>query len=440
MPANVMGKHVPEINNPKTMNSKKKIVLILLIFLTIGAHIFGQDYCIPQRFIDSYYFRSRDIQFDKDIVYGQALNYKGKIQILDLDIFYPKQSVDSLKKRPLIMLVHGGDGDKTQMYKYAPLFAQRGFVVSTITCRKQTYKDKISILKEAYQSLQDTHAALRFLISHANEYGIDTSVVFVGGQSAGAVSSTGIAYMHQQDFDILYPKITESLGRMDNATNELDTRFTIKGVIDMFGQIADTSFISTEEAQNIPIIMFHGTADSSLSSYAKSVQISERFKNLDGCYQLHSKTGAGHGLNMSKYYIAAKTGCFIKSILCESCTSLEREIDNEDLNCDIVLPIDKSSQEKTYVKIDPSILAQFAGIYKSIEKDRNKIIVTMEGDHLICQDNSGYLNYELYSESPFDFFIKEDNLQIMFVKGLNDTVSGLTVFIDAKEINFKKKK
>jgi hypothetical protein len=244
--------------------------------------------------------------------------------------------------------------------------------------------------------------------------------------------------MHQQDFDKLYPEITRPLGRMDNSTNELNTKFTIRGVIDMFGQIADTSFISPKEAQNIPIIMFHGTADSSLSSYAKSVQISERFKNLGGCYQLHTKTGAGHGLNMSKYYIAAKTGCFIKSILCESCSSLVREIDNEDLNCDIVLPIDKNPQEKTYLKVDPSLLAQYTGIYKSIEKAKNKISITMKGGRLTCQDNSGNLNYELYPESSFDFFIKEDNLQIMFVKNKN-TVSGLTVFIDAKEINFKKK-
>jgi hypothetical protein len=103
--------------------------------------------------------------------------------------------------------------------------------------------------------------------------------------------------MIQQDFDNRYPKITKSLGRMDNATNELNTRFTIKGVIDMWGQIPDTSFISIEEAHNIPIIMFHGTADNSLSPYLKSVQISKRFKNLGGCYQLHTKTGAGHGQN-----------------------------------------------------------------------------------------------------------------------------------------------
>jgi hypothetical protein len=160
-------KHEPEIDNPKNMSMKKKTVCILLSFAMISAHVFAQDYCIPQRFTDSYYFRSRDIQYDKDIEYGQTVDYTGKIQILDLDIFYPKKTVDSFGKRPLIMLVHGGGGDKTSMYKYCPLFAERGFVVSTITCRKQTYKDEISILTEAYQSLQDAHAALRFLICNA---------------------------------------------------------------------------------------------------------------------------------------------------------------------------------------------------------------------------------------------------------------------------------
>jgi acetyl esterase/lipase len=419
---------------------KKKTVLILLIFLTIGAHLFAQDYCVSQRFTDSYYFRSRDIQHDKDIIYGQAVDSKGKIQILDFDIFYPKKSLDSLGKRPLIMLVHGGGGDKTSMYKYCPLLAERGFVVATISCRKQTYKDEISILMEAYQSLQDAHAALRFLIYNAEEYEIDTNAVFVGGQSAGALTSTALAYMVQLDFDNRYPKITKTLGRMDNATNELTAKFTIRGVIDMWGQIPDTSLISIEEANNIPIIMFHGTADSSLSPYAKSVQISKRFKNLGGCYQLHTKTGAGHGENMSKYYIAAKTGCFIKGILCESCCSFEREIDNQDLSCDIILPIDRNPEERAYINVDPSLLAQYAGIYKSVEKNRDKAIISLDNGYLILQDNEGSVKTELYPESPSDFFIREDNLQIMFIKDKNGKVFGLTVYIDAKELSFKKKK
>ena len=61
------------------------------------------------------------------------------------------------------MLIHGGGGNKTSMYKYCPLFSERGFVVATITCRTQINTNEVAGLKGAYQSLQDAHAALRFL-------------------------------------------------------------------------------------------------------------------------------------------------------------------------------------------------------------------------------------------------------------------------------------
>ncbi len=405
----------------------------------IGAQIFAQNYCIPQRFTDSYYFRSKDIQHDKDIVYGKAVDYKGNIKILDLDIFYPKKSVDSTGKKPLIMLVHGGGGNKTSMYKYCPLFAERGFVVATISCRTQINKDEISSLKGAYQTLQDAHAALRFLIYNANKYEIDTNAVFAGGQSAGALTSTALAYMVQQDFDNRYPDVTKSIGSMDNATNDLTTRFTIRGVIDMWGQIPDTSFISIEEANNIPIIMFHGTADSSLSPYIKSVQISKRFKNLGGCYQLHTKTGAGHGELMSKYYIAAETSCFIKRILCGSCISLEREIDNESFDCNNPLPIDAVPVERTGIRVDQTLFTQYTGKYIFVDDDRKKqtLQIFYQGEHLILEFIEGGFKTELLPESEDNFFMKDDNAQISFNKNKNGRIDKLTLFIDAKEIDAK---
>jgi len=418
---------------------------IFLVLIIVYSQLSAQEYCIPHRFVDNYYFKSRDIKLDKDIVYGQAINYKGKSEILDLDIYYPKQSVDTLNKRPLILLIHGGSsrGDKSKMDKYCPLFAQRGFVVSTINRRKGTGidPDEIEMLKEAYRALQDSHAALRFLVSNANEYGIDTAAVFVGGVSGGALMSTGISYMNQQDFDNRYSMITNLFGRIDNSTNELNTKFTVKGVVDMWGQIPDTEFISFEEAQKIPIIMFHGTADSSRSPYEKSLQIAERYQNLGGCYQLHTKTGAGHTQGISKYYIAEKTGCFIKRILCDSCNSFETEVDNQDLTCNNVLYLDKIPLNRTYIKLDPSIIAQYTGTYKTEGEQRNqKILIISENGHLFFQDKESEHKSELFAESENDFFLRDDNVQISFHMGKNENVTGLTFFIDAKEIHAKKKK
>ncbi len=416
----------------------KTAIIFLFLYCTLNTiNLYCQNYCMPGRFTNEYYFQSRDIQVDKDIIYGHAIDENGKTILLDLDVFYPKFSVDNLKQRPFIMLIHGGGGNKTSMYRFCPLFAERGFVIATITYRTQLNGDPISG-RNVYQSIQDAHAALRYLVSNEDKYGIDTNAIFIGGQSLGAVSSTSIAYLDQQDFDVLLPNIEKIAGRIDNSTNNLKTKFKIRGVIDMWGQIADTSFISSEEAHNIPIIMFHGTAD---SSYVKSVQISKRFKNLGGCYQLHTKTGAGHGQNMSKYYIAAKASCFIKSIFCGSCYQLEREINNKDITCDLPSRGDSTLWVRNFKPLNIILNKQFNGEFRYLDEDRNErvLIVSSENGHLFFCEKGDTEKTELFPESENDFYIKDFNAQISFNLDVHRKVIGLRYYIDAQEIFAKKK-
>lgn len=412
-------------------------MIILLVSTMIFSSLSAQDFNIPSRFVDNYYFRSRDIQVDKSIIYGQAKDFKGKIETLDMDLYYPSASVDSLTKRPMILLVHGGSkGDNSKMEKYCPLFAQRGFVVCNINRRKGRKNNKESeSYKEAYRSLQDAHAALRYIVYEAQKYCIDTSAIFVGGVSAGSLTAIGLSFMDQMNFDTYYPTITKTLGRIDESTNEINTKFTIRGVIDMWGQIPDTSFISREEALDIPLIVFHSTADSSLSNYQKALQLSSRYKNLGGCYQLHTSTGTGHVEGISKYYIAEQTGCFLKGILLNSCQSFEIEVDNENINCLNEMPIDSAIHQRSHIKLDSSIIHQYSGKYKT---KGEKIIIVTEKGHIFLTDEQNELNEELYPESENDFYLKDDNVQFAFSKNIKGRVSGLTIFIDAKEINFKK--
>lgn len=414
-----------------------KNTLLCLFSLLFFNQLNAQDYCIPHRFVDNYYFRSRNIQVDKNIRYGQGENYKGKTEILDLDLYYPSAAVDSLKKKPLIMLIHGGStGDNSGTEKYCPLFAQRGFVVGNINRRKGRMNNENSeYLKEAYRAVQDAHAALRFLVSNSEKYGIDTTAIFVGGLSLGALTAIGVSYMNQADYENQYPDIVGTLGQIDNLTNDLNTKFTIRGVIDMWGQIPDTSFISREEAINIPLIIFHSTADRSLSPYEKALQLAYRYKSLGGCYQLHTSTGTGHTEGISKYYIAEQTGCFLKSILCNSCNSLEIEVDNENFSCINTLPIDSSQYFRSNIKLEPSVIDQYAGIYKT-KDERIKFIV--ENGHLFIIDEQNAFKSELYAESENDFYLKDDNIQFTFNRNNRRQVKGLSLFIDAKKIDIKK--
>ena len=73
-----------------------------------------------------------------DIQYGEAINLRDISEKLLLDIYFP--SLDTLKKRPLVVFLHGGgfkNGDKAQGYPL--LFCQglvkRGYVVSSINYR-----------------------------------------------------------------------------------------------------------------------------------------------------------------------------------------------------------------------------------------------------------------------------------------------------------------
>lgn len=409
-----------------------------------SSYIFSQDYCIPNRFVDDYYFKSRDICVEKDIIYSKPPNNKGILVKLVMDIYYPKKSVDSLEYRPLIMLFHGGGfqrQDKEQSEKYCPLFAQRGFVTANINYRLGFIGeagDSASLLA-VYRAIQDAYSALQYLLHNSYKYGIDSNSIFVGGRSAGGVISLATAYMDQNNFNESYPWLSETLGDIDNTTNLNRKEYTIRGVINMWGVQSVESSISHLEIRKIPIIMFYGSKD---MTYDKCIELAEYFKNNNGCYQLHTRIGAGHAEDMSKNYIVAKTGCFIKSIFCNECITLEREIDNQDNFCDNILPIDSLPIDRSCIKIDQSLLDQYVGQYSYVDENRekHKLIISPKGDHLLLQEEKSGFKTELFPESEKDFFDRDNNAQTSFYKNKNDKVLGMTIFMDAKERKVKKYK
>ena len=87
------------------------------------------------------------------------------------------------------------------------------------------------------------------------------------------------------------------------------------------------------------------------------------------------------------------------------------------------------------MKLNTSIISDYAGIYKT-KKERIKIV--LEKEHLWITDEQNGFKAELYPESEIDFFLQEDNIQFTFNKNKKGKVMGITLFIDAKEINAKK--
>ena len=182
---------------------------------------------------------------------------------LHLDVFRPEG--DTLQKRPMIMFIQGGafyfgSKDDKAPARWCQHFASQGFVTVSIDYRIGFIPTKASIGRAAYRSVQDAHAAMRFLVAHQEEYGIDTSMMFVGGSSSGAITALNLAFMT----DEMRPGYTRKgflrtdLGGIDTCGNAIKAPFRIRGIVEMWGALADTAMM---RGHNIPILAFHGDAD-----------------------------------------------------------------------------------------------------------------------------------------------------------------------------------
>lgn len=189
------------------------------------------------------------------------------LQGLKMDIYEP--SGDTLRKRPLVLLLHGGAfilGDKAteSIQELAGDFARKGYVVAAINYRIGfNPASKSSLERAAYRAVQDARAALRFLSANAGKYGIDPDYVLLGGSSAGAITALNTAFMKEDE----RPESTggniwqlqKDLGGLDESGNDIRGNYTIRALINLWGAVNDTAII--DPGEKIPVLSVHGDAD-----------------------------------------------------------------------------------------------------------------------------------------------------------------------------------
>ena len=183
---------------------------------------------------------------------------------LNLDIYYPK--TDIFKKRPLVMLIHGGAfyiGSKESAAEntLATSLAKCGYVVASIDYRLGFKLLPSDIELSAYRAVQDAHAALRYLAHNAEGLGIDPNQVYVGGTSAGAVASLTVAFMNNDERPLRIQEAEKegTVSKIEASGNKYTEKFTIKAVANMWGAVADLNIISKDD--QISVLSIHGTAD-----------------------------------------------------------------------------------------------------------------------------------------------------------------------------------
>jgi acetyl esterase/lipase len=221
----------------------------------------------------------QNVQIEKDIVYGEAINYKGENEQLKLDMFLPEG--DKLTKRPVILWIHGGgftsgSKDSGVERRFAVDFAKRGYVCVSINYRLRP--DITNFSSALSDAVSDSETAVTWLVKNSNKYGLDPSHIAVAGYSAGAFTAINLCYNDSKKAQ--WPK-KSIFATIDLSGNNLNFGIAVKG--------------------DPPCIIFHGKNDV-IVPYEDSAMFYDNLKSSGVTSELVLLDEIDHNIGSNGYH------------------------------------------------------------------------------------------------------------------------------------------
>lgn len=272
-------------------------LLFLFILQFLNAGMFSNTNAAPKRYIDKVF---TSVKVTKDIKYATV----GSKSLL-LDIIEP--TGDTLTKRPVMVLVHGGgflEGSKADWGGeggFAYDYTKSGYVTVPINyrlLRNRPFSLEPDFISDGVKmAREDTMAAIRWLRANATKYRLDPDKIIVNGYSAGAMTALYTAYD------------TANVG--NSGTPGYSSK--INGAVSMSGGMLqqDLAKIQVGEA---PSLLFHGEKDSIVP-----IVWSKRVEGRLDAVGIYNETvyypGTGHSLAQKLPEVKAKTLAFCYKVL-----------------------------------------------------------------------------------------------------------------------------
>jgi alpha/beta superfamily hydrolase len=177
------------------------------------------------RYVDDVFtgvLKTADLVYDsnRSVNIGHPLIPGGPIITAQLkcDIYTPPAN-DTETKRPVVIVAHTGSflpavvnrqatGNKNDsaIVELCTRFAQKGYVAVALNYRlgwnaSSTVQAEATegLLKATYRGIQDIRNCIRYIRMNADMYGVDTSMIVVGGQGTGGYISLALGTVNTRD-------------------------------------------------------------------------------------------------------------------------------------------------------------------------------------------------------------------------------------------------
>jgi len=170
----------------------KKLYLLVASIVILAGTINAQEYLK----------RTYSVTVWNDQSYGTAITYSNTPTNLPYDWYFPTNA--PLKLRPLIIFIHGGAffepnllRNQQHIVAFCDSMAARGYLVASIDYRLDAPPvSGITPNRAVLNAAHDAKAAVRLFKYLAPFVSIDTNLIFVAGESAGAVTALNVSYMN----------------------------------------------------------------------------------------------------------------------------------------------------------------------------------------------------------------------------------------------------
>ncbi len=283
----------------------------ILIILALGI-LSAQSDCIDGRYIDQNF----NVNVEYQVEYGQNTNQtilgSEYNQVLYMDIYTPNG--DIYNERPLIFFLFGGSfigGSKSSpdIVTLCTNYAKMGYVAVAIDYRLSQHllffnANEENAYKAVMKAIHDLKAAIRYFKMdnvNQNNYKIDVDRVYVGGYSAGAVTSINAAYLNQyEEIPSFLLDDYDDFGGLEGLSGNLGYDSNFHGIVNLSGAVGDKDWIIEED---IPIVSMHGDQDDTVPYDNSLVTLFGLNLAVDGSYIIHERMlELGNYSSLHTYY------------------------------------------------------------------------------------------------------------------------------------------